>query len=83
VNRAEQAALTAACEIISPERAEQMHEILKWNHGGCLMRERPKIADVSATERQAVRAVWDTIPDGSSSWMTAFYRILNHHKPGE
>ena len=83
MNRAETAALVAACEVISPERAAELHELLKWKHGGCLHRERPPGAELTNAEDQAIRAVWDTIPDGSASWMTAFYAILNHNSPGE
>ena len=74
----EREVLEAACKLISPERALAMQQLLNWKHGGCLsVRQRPAIPDVTAEEDAAIRAVWDAIPDGSSSWMTAFFRILN------
>ena len=74
----EQAALDVACKVVSGERAEELQRLLNWEHGGCLTRrERPNVPALTPEEDQAVRAVWDAIPNGSSSWMTAFYRILN------
>ncbi len=73
----EQAALESACAMISRVRAQEMLCLWNWKHGGCLsVREPPDVADITTAERQVVQAVWDAIPDGSSSWMTAFYRIL-------
>ena len=73
----EQAAVESACAMISRVRAQEMLCLLNWKHGGCLsVREPPDVADITTAERQVVQAVWDAIPDGSSSWMTAFYRIL-------
>ena len=75
----EQAALESACAMISRARAQEMLCLLNWKHGGCLsVREPPDVAGITTAERQVVQAVWDAIPDGSSSWMTAFYRILSH-----
>ena len=74
----EQAAVDTACSVIAPARASELHRLLNWQNGGCLsVRQRPDIPELTPEEDQAIRAVWDAIPDGSSSWMTAFYRILN------
>ena len=77
----EQAALKQACALIPLSRAEEILRLLNWKHGGCLtLRERPKVAELTAAEEKAIRALWNTIPDGSSSWMTAFYRVLHNQR---
>lgn len=54
-----------------PERAKEIYSKRGFMLGN--------IADtITPGEDAYVLAVWDTIKSGSSSWMTAFYEILNN-----
>ena len=76
-------AMDSACQLIPLSRAEQIKQLKHWQNGGVLTnRERPDIPAVTAEEDAAIRAVWDAIPDGSSSWMTALYEIIRQHTKG-
>lgn len=70
-------ALATAQQAISAERAEQILNVKNWEHGGCLSGNPCPFPRVTAKEHAAIKALWDSIPDGSSSWMTAFYRLRN------
>ena len=74
---AEQQALGVAEEAITAERAEQLLRVMNWRNGGCLSKPDCPFPDITEEERQVIHRLWDSIPEGSSCWMTALYRLLN------
>jgi hypothetical protein len=74
--------LAAACKVLSKERALQIREMVKWRAGGCLTQRTPPAGpDASKAEDAHIRAVWDSIPNGSSSWSTALDAVVNYERP--
>ena len=72
-------AFFVARRAVSRDRAHAICELKHWQHGGCLMRERPAIPDVSDEENTAIHALWMTL-SGSSCWMSAAYILRNNEK---
>ena len=74
---AEQQALGVAQVAITSQRAEQLLRVMNWINGGCLTERQCPFPDITEEERQVIRRLWDSIPSGSSCWMTALYRLVN------
>ncbi len=70
-------ALETAQQVISAGRAEQILKVKNWEHGGCLSGNPCPFQRVTDDEDATIKTLWDSIPSGSSSWMTALYRLRN------
>jgi hypothetical protein len=69
-------ALEFAKKCISTTRAEQLRQLLPSQ--GVFRSDKPPIPAASTEEDVAIRAVWATIPSGSSSWSTALEVLCDY-----
>ena len=79
LSQKQQAAFDAACEVVSPDRAEEIFRLKSWENGGCLsVRTRPDIKPLSEEEEAVFKKLWFTLPQ-SCPWMESLFLVRNHH----